>query len=98
MLFHQLHPRRDRAAFQAKLLGQINAGQAFHEGKYRLCRCPIGNVGLAICPHFSVNAIRTEINKKLVPTHWLKPFFYVLYMFKVFHELRVSQADSTTQI
>lgn len=98
MLFHQLHPRRDRAAFQAKFLGQINAGQAFHEGKHRVWRCPVGNADLAIGPHSCVNAVRAELNKKLVPTHWLKPFFYVLYMFKISHELRVSQADSATQI
>ena len=98
MLFYQLHPRRDRPAFQAKFLGQINAGQAFHDGEHRVYRCAIGNAGLAIRPHSGVNAVRAKFNKKLVPTHWLKPLFNVLYMFKIFHELRVSQADSATQI
>ena len=98
MLFHQLHPRRDWTAFEAKFLGQINAGQAFHEGKHRVWRCPVGNADLAICPHSGVNAVRDEFNKKLIPTHWLKPLFNVLHMFEISHEHRVSQADSATQI
>jgi len=98
MLFHQPHPRRDRASFEAKFLGQINAGQAFHERKHRVLRCAISNTGFAIGPYFGINAVRAEFNKKLVPTHSLNPLFNVLYMFKFSHELRVSQADSATQI
>ena len=98
MLFHQLHPRCNRATFKAKFLGQINAGQAFHEGKHRVWRCPVGNADLAIGPHSCVNAVRAEFDPKLVITHWLKPLFNVLYMFKFLHVQSVSQADSATQI
>ena len=98
MAFHQLYPRRNRAAFEAKLPGQFNAGQAFHNAKHRIWRCAIGNTDLAIRPHFRINAVRAEFNPKLVIPHWLKPLFNILYMFKISHEHRVSQADSAVQI
>ncbi|AXX97828.1 hypothetical protein BAR1_07730 [Profundibacter amoris] len=98
MLFHQLHPRRDRAAFKAKFLGQLDPHQTLYDRKHRILRSTIGNAYLAIRPYFGINAIRAEFNKKLVPIHWLKPLFNVLYMFKISHEHRVSQADSATQI
>lgn len=98
MAFYKLRPRRDRAAFEVKFLGQFNTDQAFHDGKNRVLRSTIGNAYLAIRPYFCVDAIRAEFNKKLVPTHWLKPLFNVLYMFKFSHEHTVSQADSATQI
>lgn len=97
MLFYQLHPRRNWAAFQAKLFGQLDTHQAFYNRKHGILRCAIGNAGFPIGSYFSVNAVRAEFNPKLVIAHWLKPLFNVLYMFKISHELRVSQADSTTQ-
>jgi len=98
MLFHQLHPRRDRSAFKAKFIGQLDTHQAFYDRKHRVLRCAISNADLAIGPYFGINAVRAEFNPKLVISHWLKPFFNVLYMFKISHGLKVSQADSAAQI
>jgi len=98
MVIYQLHPRGNWATFEAKFFGQFNTGQAFHDGKHRVWRSAVGNADVAVCPHSCVNAVRAELNPKLVISHWLKPFFYILHMFKFSHEQRVSQADYATQI
>lgn len=98
MLFHQLNPRRNWAAFEAKFLGQLDPHQALYDRKHRVLRSTIGNAYLAIRPYFCVHTVWAEFNKKLVPPHRLKPLFNILYMFKISHEHSVSQADSSTQI
>lgn len=97
MAFDQLYPWHDRTAFEAKLSGQLNTRQALYCGKYRFGQRSIGNAGVTVGAHFGVNTVWTEFHPELIKAHWLKPFFQILYVFKITHLFRLSQADSEVQ-
>ena len=98
VITHQLHPRRDGAACQAKFLGQFYACEAFYCGKHRLRRSASGDTKVTIGPYLSIHAVGGQFLPELLIAHGCHPFFQILYVYKFLHGLRLPQRDSVAQI
>ena len=97
MVFHQPNPGGYGAALQVKLLAYRKPDKVLHDTQHRIGGGAIGNAGIAVSAHVCIDPVRAEFKPELIIAHRLKPFFNILYIFEIFHTLRLPQTDSATQ-
>ena len=97
MVFHQSHPGGYGAALQVKLLAYRKPDKVLHDTQHRIGGGAIGNAGITMSAHVCIDPVRAEFKPELVIAHRRKPLFNILYIFEIFHSLRLSQTDSATQ-